>query len=160
MGTLDERLDAADKGEPAPSSAPGLPAPDPAAVAAELERQKWIDAALRYGAIGRAMVPANVAPHWTDERLRAVGVELANCARHYGWTFTQAINHPLLALLAAAFPLAWPLIEPYAMPMIKELGGRKEKDVTPPRDNAKAGADQPPPPPPPDTKPPKVAPIG
>jgi len=72
-----------------------------------------------------------VRPHWTDERLRAVGVELANCANEYGWEFGAMLNHPLAKLAAASFPLAWPLIEPYAKPYLESLNPKPKAPAAP-----------------------------
>lgn len=122
---LAARIAAADLGEappaPAGTAAPGEPAGAPAVVD---ESQLWIEAAVHYGAMARAMLPAHVQPHWTEERLRAVGVELARCAAHFGWKWGGALNHPLAKLAVVAFPLAWPLAEPYVMPYLRgSMGG-------------------------------------
>ena len=152
MGEVDE-LAAADAGL-GPGETPPPPPPDPAAVAVADDRQKWVEAVLMYGSMARAMLPDNVAPHWTDERLHNVGQALADVARHYGWTFADAISHPLWKLAGTAFPLAWPLLEPFAKPMLADLMGRKSIDVTPTTSTAE------PPPPPAAAKPAKVDPVG
>lgn len=103
---------------PAPAAdapgAPGSPAASPA-----VDAQQWRDAAILYGRIAAESLPEKYRAHWTDARLGKVGDELANCARHYGWTFGDEFNHPLMRLAAAAFPLAWPFIEPHVMRRFK-----------------------------------------
>lgn len=156
VDALDGKLAAADLGEPAPAADPAAPgAPLPVSVE-DADREKWIGLATEFGPVLRAALPDHVQPHWTDERLRVVGEKLGNCARFYKWKFSDAMGHPVLGLLAACFPLAWPIVEPIAKPYLLELMGRKEKPVNDP------ASPVPPEPPaaPSGDKPVKVAPIG
>jgi hypothetical protein len=122
---LEEKIAAADAGAALDPEPAGAPSGDAALPAPGDDSLLWINAAVRYGAIARAMLPEHVRPHWTEERLHAVGVELAACARHYGWQWGGIVNHPLAKLAAVSFPLAWPLLEPYVMPYIKSLSEPK-----------------------------------
>lgn len=129
MGTVTDELAAkvaaADLGvhaEPAPPIGASEGAA-PAAPPAPDESQQWVEAALHFGAAARALVPERARPAWTDERLREFGAALARCAKHYGWTFGALLGHPLAGLAAAAFPLAWPIMEPYVLPALKGQGG-------------------------------------
>lgn len=154
LDALELRLAAADRGA-TPPPGEGAAAPGEAPAKAD-EASEWITAAVHFGRMARELMPDRVRPAWTDERLQKVGVELAACAKHYGWTFGGMLNHPLAKLAVAAFPLAWPLIEPMVLPYIKGMAGGAVHQVPP-------AADTPPPPPPP--PPPaasfdQVAPIG
>lgn len=140
---LRARAQAADLGQQrAPAPGPGgadappassPPAPDP-----------WIEAALRYGAVLRTMIPERARPHWTDDRLRELGLELANCARHYGWTIGGLVNHPLARLGVVAGALAWPIAEPWILEKLKQLQ-RGERSPAPPADDAPPAPSSPPP---------------
>ena len=126
---LAAKLAAADAGltEAAPAAPEG--AASTSAVAALDDREQWIGAALSFGALARAMLPEDVRPAWTEDRLRALGVELANCAKYYGWTFGALLNHPLVKLAVVAFPLAWPLLQPVVEPYAKQFFKREEKAI-------------------------------
>ncbi len=116
---LQARAAAADRPDLAPpAAAPG--AAEPGAAAGELvnEEELWVNAALRWGAILRAMVPERARPHWTEERLREVGKALAGAAKHYGWR-PGFIGHPLALLAGAVAPLVWPIAEPYVIAQLK-----------------------------------------
>lgn len=102
---LENKVAAADRGEQLAASPPPPAVIDDSAA--------WVDAAVHYGGVVRAMLPAHVQPHWTEERLAAVGAQLARCAKHYGWKFGEILNHPGAMLAGAAFPLVWPFLEPY-----------------------------------------------
>lgn len=154
IDALDGKLAAADAGELPPAgdpAAPGAPLP----VLEDADREKWIGLATEFGPLLREGLPDHVQPHWTDERLRKVGEKLAACAKFYKWTFSDAMGHPVLGLLAACFPLVWPIVEPIAKPYLAQMLGRKEKSVNDPA--------SPVPPEPPAAnatpKPPKVAPL-
>jgi hypothetical protein len=123
---LDAKLARADAGlgDAAPVTGPGTVTAGASQVT-ELtapivdESQLWIDAALHYGDVARQLVPDRAKPHWTDDRLRRVGAALARCAKFYNWKFGAMVNHPLAMLATAALPLAWPIVEPYALPYLK-----------------------------------------
>lgn len=110
--------DAGDLAAAAPAAAPGA---DPgAAAAAGLEAPKtigpdateeWIFLAIKAGTVAREALPEHIAEHWTDKRLERVGIELAEVAKRYRWTFDP--GHPLAGLAMACFPLAWPFLEPH-----------------------------------------------
>ena len=152
MTTLEQKALAADRGE---AVAPEAAAPAAQAGAAPPlleESAQWIAAALRYGAVLRELVPEHARAHWTDERLQRVGVELANCAKHYGWKWGGILTHPLAQLAAALAPLAWPIAKPYVMPYVERTLKGKAPALDP--------GDLPPDAAPPDsTRPHKVAPI-
>lgn len=128
---LDAQLAAADQGgasapaaDPAAPGAPAAPAPE------QLDAEQvgqWVAFAQQLGELARSMCPEETA-HWTPARLEALGVALARCARRYGWTFGDAMTHPVLGLAFAAAPLAWPFIRPYVLGMLKPAakGGRGE----------------------------------
>ena len=112
---------AADRGElgPAADPAPAPAAADPGAAPAIVdESAQWIEAAVQYGPMIRELVPDRAAPHWTPERMHRFGVELARCAKHYGWKFGSAAN-PIVGLVLAGLPLAWPIAEPYVRPYLR-----------------------------------------
>lgn len=121
MDTLEQaRLaaEAADRGESAPPPPEGA-APAPGPSSPPDESGQWIAAALQFGDVARQALPERVAAHWTDARLENLGKALARCAAHYGWKFGGIINHPVAGLAAAAFPLAWPALEPMVMRYVK-----------------------------------------
>lgn len=157
--TLDEQLRAADQGisSAAPIAAPaGADDPGALGVPAVVDvTQEWIDAVMLWGPVLRETVPADVQPHWTDERLYNVGVRLGAVGKHYKWTVGDAIGHPVPALIAACFPLLWPMVEPMVKPHLNKLFGKKEKEVSP----NKANAIDPPPPAPVSKKPNTIDPI-
>jgi hypothetical protein len=116
---LEDLAAAADRGEAPPASSPGIPqlglqVPAPAA---DLEREKWIGGARRFCGMGRGMFSVLQA-EWTDEKIEAFAVALADCAKHYNWKFGGLISHPLVALAGAGGVLAWPIARPIAMPYI------------------------------------------
>lgn len=145
---LRARAQSADAGKieaPQKTSPPGAPPPGDAPPAAA---DPLLEATLRYGAVLRTIIPERARPHWTDERLRELGLELSNCARHYGWTFGALVNHPLARLGAAAGALAWPIAEPWAKPLLLDLlGKRSPARAADPPAAAPPGDDAPPPPP-------------
>jgi hypothetical protein len=120
MDPLQAAAKAADAGELAPAPAPAPPggADQAGAPAIADESEKWIGLSVRFGAGIRELVPDRARPHWTPERLQAFGVELASCAKHYGWKFGNA-GPPWLGLALAAAPLVWPIAEPYVTPYLK-----------------------------------------
>lgn len=159
MDPIEDKLAAADKGETLAQSGAqaGALAPiDPAVQAAAEAAQQWIDAVKLWGPVLRESMPEYVRPHWTDERIEAVGVRLAAVGKHYGWSPSDAVGHPVAGLIAALFPLLWPLAKPILLPMIKEQFGRKEKpvDQTATTQTFESPLADPAP------KPPKVDPIG
>jgi hypothetical protein len=118
---LHDRAAAADLGQVLPGPgipaepgaiAPGLPAPPP-----DPEREKWIAGARRFCGMGRGMFTVLQA-EWTDQKIDALGIALADCAKHYNWKFSGFFSHPLLALIGAGGVLAWPIARPIAMPYI------------------------------------------
>ena len=171
---LAQKLELADKGVIVTPGAAAAPPPVDAAELADQAKAKLaIDFAMRWGRVGRAMVPERARAHWTDERLHEVGVELAACAKHYGWDLGGTWNHPLARLGVVTLPLAWPIAEPYARPYLTKLlglpaGGSTIAASSDGRAEPPAASSQPamtpigaePPPPAPADRPPKVEPIG
>lgn len=99
---------------------PGAPSP-----VQSLEKD-WIDA-VKYGAdLMIAMLP-DLRADYTADKLENLGRALARCDEHYGWGGIAAIiNHPAVALVFAAVPLAVPLIR------IAKERKAKAQGVTPP----------------------------
>lgn len=119
---------AADRGEAAPAAAPAVEGAAPAAVD---DAAQWVEASRQFGSIARTALPAIYSQHWTDARLEALGVALARCAKHYGWKFGAFLNHPVAGLAVAAFPLAWPMLEPHVMPYLKRAAPAAEAPAEP-----------------------------
>lgn len=125
---------AADRGEAVAQVGPdgavhvGIPpAQTPEQLLASVEAAHWIGAAIQFGSIARTALPDRIATHWTDARLEDLGKALARCAQHYGWKFGAFLNHPLMGLGAAAFPLAWPILEPYVKAQMEAAKKKNEQ---------------------------------
>lgn len=122
---LAERVAAADRGERV-GPAHGEPAAVPA-VADDFAPYR--DAVIRYGASARQLLAPEVAKHWTDANIAALGDELAATAKHYDWKWGAVLTHPLARLGAAAWPLAmpivWPYVEPFFIKLLMQLMGKR-----------------------------------
>lgn len=99
---------------------PVMPGQEPAPVIDPA--QEWRDLA-RFGAdLVLAPVP-ELRTEWSPERIDALGMALARCAEHYGWTTGGIIGHPLAGLAIATWPLAIPVVR-----MVKAQKAAKNAD--------------------------------
>ena len=90
----------------------------------------WLEAAKHYGRLARTFpgFPDTAKSAWTDEALEAFGRELSKTAAAYGWTFGAHLNHPLVRLAGAGWPLAAPFLAPHIEKMMKK---GKEPELAP-----------------------------
>lgn len=124
---LAAKLAAADRGEPpAPPGAPvgrAAPAVDEYAVWGEAVRE-WLVTA-------RPMLPENAQRAWTDPAIDNLGARVVALARKYQWKFGALFTDERALAAIAAFPLVWPLAEPYLRRLLAKPTPPAEKVIPP-----------------------------